>query len=221
MGPIMTRCSLPLLLVGILIASVEGAAACGNGKLIFEDKFETLGPSWKVEQKYRKLTTGTGGLTITVAPGKDVGALNRSGVYKNFEVCAAFVTKSIKGADDLFAIRFWTPDGNDEYWAVTWTGKGWFVVNRYENDEPKAITSQIENSSLLNDPGETNEVSIRVDDNKGTFSVNGKKVTDFTGQPPENGSLFGFLVSEDKGNPGPSTFTLKSIQLREVGTDQP
>ena len=43
---IMCRCTLSLLLVGFLIASVEGAAACGNGKRILEDKFATLDPAW-------------------------------------------------------------------------------------------------------------------------------------------------------------------------------
>jgi hypothetical protein len=28
------------------IVGANGAQACGNGKVIFEDKFETLDPSW-------------------------------------------------------------------------------------------------------------------------------------------------------------------------------
>jgi hypothetical protein len=188
MSLIVSRHGSLILAFAILLVGADYAAACGNGKLILEDKFETLDPAWKVEKNYNKLTTGPGGLSITIAPGNDVGALSHSGSYENFEICAAFITEGIKGTDDLFAIRFWTSDGNDEYWAVIWTERSWFKVNRYENDEPKAITSQIEDSSLLNKPGPTNEASIRLNDKKGTFSVNGKKVADFTGQPPEGDS---------------------------------
>jgi hypothetical protein len=219
MHPVIARyASLALPLV-IVIAGAGSASACGTGRLVLEDKFNTLDPAWSIEKKYTKLTAGPDGLTIVVPAGKDVGALNQFGAYKNFELCIWVVAeKADPAADDLFAVRFWTPDGNDEYWAVTWTGKSRFVVNRYVDGKPTAITAQINNSSLLHS-GAVNEFSVSVNGNKGAFSTNGQKVTDFTGQPPDNGSIFGFLVSANQSNP--STFVLKDLQLREVEAAQP
>lgn len=219
MRPVIARCAWLALPLGFLIAGVGSVSACGTGRLVLEDKFNTLDPAWSVEHNYTKLTAGPDGLTIVVPAGKDVGALNQFGAYKNFELCIWFVAeKADPAADDLFAVRFWTPDGNDEYWAVTWTGKSQFVVNRYVNAKPTAITSQINNSSLLHS-GVVNEVSVSVNGNMGAFSINGQRVADFTGQPPDNGSVFGFLVSANKSNP--STFVLKDMQLREVVAKQP
>ena len=150
MHPVIARYAWLALPLGILIAGMGSAAACGNGKLILEDKFNTLAPAWSIEKKYDQLTTGPDGLTLVVPAGKNVGALSQSALYKNFELCIwVEVDKADPAADDLFALRFWTPDGNIEYWAVTWTGKGWFVVNRYVGATTTAITPQIENSSPL------------------------------------------------------------------------
>jgi hypothetical protein len=203
-----------ILSLAVLIVGSRGASACGNGKLILDDKFNSVASAWSIEKKYTKLSPGPVGLTIVVSPGKDVGALNEADTYKNFELCMWVSLKS-GGADDMFAVRFWTPDGADEYWAVTWPAKGQFVVNRYVNDNPTAITSQIENSGLL-DAGGENEIGVSVIGNKGTFSVNGKKVTDFVGQPPDKGSIFGFLVSADKHDRGSATFVLRDVQVRDI-----
>ena len=63
----------------------------------------------------------------------------------------------------------------------------------------------------------TNELSVTVNDNKATIAINGKKIVDFTGQPPDGGSLIGLSFGTLKSDPGPSTVTVKSIQVREVG----
>jgi len=218
MDRVPARYATPALSFGILVAGLLAggaeAAACGSGKLIREDTFKTLDPAWAIEQKYTKLTAGPDGLTIGVPAGKNVGALYQSGLYRSFELCIRAVTeKPDPNADDLLALRFWTPDGNDEYWAVTWTGRGWFVVNQYVGGaKPKAITPQIKDTLPLHGDG-VNEFSVSVNGNRGVFSLNGQKLTDFTGQPPDGGSIFGFLISADENHA--STFVLKDLQLRE------
>ena len=64
-----------------------------------------------------------------------------------------------------------------------------------------------------------NEVSVSVNGSMGALSINGQRVADFTGQPPDNGIDFGFPVSANQGNP--STFVLKDMRLREVVAKQP
>lgn len=213
---VVARYAALILSLAIVIGDAGGASACGNGKLILEDNFNTIASAWSIEKKYTRLTSGPAGLTVVVAPGKDVGALDDAATYKNFELCM-WVKVNGGGAEDMFAVRFWTPDGNDEYWAVAWPAKGQFVVNRYVNDNPTAVTSQIENSGLLKAGGE-NEFGVTVVGNKGAFWVNGRKLADFAGQPPDKGSIFGFLASADKHDRGAATFVLRDMQLREVDT---
>jgi hypothetical protein len=98
------------------------------------------------------------------------------------------------------------------------SGRSWFVVNRYIDAKPNAITPQIKNATRLRSGG-ANEYSVSVSGNKGTFAINGQKVTDFTGPSPDHGSVFGFLVSAHQDHP--STFVLRNLQLREVTAAQP
>jgi hypothetical protein len=91
MPPITRRCRLSLLLVGFLIASVVGAAACGNGKLILEDKFATLDPAWDFKNSAptdtRTRTNGPGGLTYQLDEEALVWPLNTAAKHENYEVC--------------------------------------------------------------------------------------------------------------------------------------
>jgi hypothetical protein len=207
------------LWLGVLLAGAGDASACGGGRLVAQDRFDTLDPAWSIEKKYDKLTTGPDGLTIAVPAGTSVGALNQFGAYKSFELCISAVTeKADPASDNLFGVRFWTPDGNNEYWAVTWTGRGWFVINRYVDAKPSPITPPIKNAALLRSGG-VNEYAVSVTGDKGTFLINGQKVADFTGPPPDHGSVFGFLLSAHQSHP--STFVLKDLQLREVAAARP
>ena len=102
--------TVPSLIIGLL-ASTTGAAACGSGKLIFEDKFATL-DSWTFDGSDAEMVApGPNGLVAKVPPGKTASALHQPDRYDNFEVCASFEAKSVKGEGDFVALRFWTTDG--------------------------------------------------------------------------------------------------------------
>jgi hypothetical protein len=50
-------------------------------------------------------------------------------------------------------------------------------------------------------------------------TVNGKKAQEsnrLSGQAPEGGGMIGFYMGTSKEDTGPSTFTIKSIEVREV-----
>ncbi len=75
---------------------------------------------------------------------------------------------------------------------------------------------QDEVDAILKGTNVTNEISVTVNDTKATLVVNGKKMIEFSGQPPEGGSLIGFTFGTLKNDPGPTIFTLKSIEVHEV-----
>ena len=213
----MRQITLIALALAVFFAIGNGdAAACGKGKLIFADKFASLDAGWKFDGSDDDgITPGPNGLVVKVHPGNTSSAIHQPERYDNFEICTVFEAHSEKGAGDFVAVRFWTPDGNAEYWAVTFTGQGWYVVNHYlPGQKPQGVTPDVDNPSWLKDG--MNEVDVSLTGNQGTFSVNGKKVGDFTGEPPEGGSVFGFALYSGKNNTGASTFVLKSIEVHEV-----
>jgi hypothetical protein len=139
MPPIVCRCSLSLLLVGFLLASVEGAAACGNGKLILEDKFATLDPAWDFKNAdptdTSTRTLGPGGLTYQLDEESLVWPLNTAAKHENYEVCAVFETKST--ADDMYlvGVRLWSLDDDNYYEATVFPSDQTYEINAYKQGE--------------------------------------------------------------------------------------
>ena len=221
MHPIMSGCRVLVLSVGVIIAGVDGALACGNGKLLFEDKFETLDPAWGFSQDDATRSNGPGGLVYKFKPNQSYSLLNQSSLYQNYEVCAVFATEVPADANAYVGVNFWGSDFDNVYEGDIFPALGTFAVYRYQNKKFINPIPSRSDASIVKGTSATYEISVTVNGNKATLAVNGKKVIDFTGQPPEGGSLFGLTIGTGKNDTGPSTLTVQSIQLREVGTAQP
>jgi hypothetical protein len=124
MHPIMSGCRVLMLSVGVIIASVGGALACGNGKLLLEDKFETLDLAWGFEQNDPSRSNGPGGLVYEFKPGENIILLNQAGLYDNYEVCAVFATKVPTDAYAYVSVNFWGSNYNNAYGARHLSGLG-------------------------------------------------------------------------------------------------
>ncbi len=220
MRPLMLRYSLPLLCVASLVAGVDTAAACGNGKLILEDKFQTIDPSWEFETENGR-KNGPDGLSYEIFPDHpdSIGVMNTSVTPDNYEICITFTIKPAK-VDGLFGIRFGYANSDDEYWALIYLRQGKYVVNHYVNDDIHSVSPYVINPSLLRIGGAVNDASVSVNGNNGVYSLNGTKVTDFAIEPPKGAGRFGFVMALFKESPVPATFTIKSIQLRAAANAQ-
>lgn len=203
--------------IAFLFSGIGLAMACGNGKLIFEDKFETLDPAWGFDQSNPKRSNGPQGLTYKYDPGDNLILLNQAGLYDNYEVCGVFTTDLPANSDAWVAVDFWANDSDNAYEADIYPAAGTYGVYRYERGKAlKPISPTGADAVKKGTASVNNEISVSVNGNKATIAINGKKVTDFTGQPPEGGSLFGFALGTLKSDTGPSIFNVKSIQLREL-----
>jgi hypothetical protein len=129
-----------------------------------------------------------------------------------------FATKVPADANAYVSVNFWASDNDNKYGAKIYPAFGTFDVYRLENKKFLTPVSTKSNPAISKGTDVTNEISVTVNGNKGTLAINDKKVIEFTGQPPAGGSQFGFWVGADKGDTGPSTFILKSFQLREIGS---
>jgi hypothetical protein len=218
MRPTMSGCRVLVLSVGIIVAGGDAALACGSGKLLIEDKFETLDPAWGFEQNDAARSNGPGGLVYKLDPNDSIDLLNQAGLYDNYEVCAVFATEFPANAGGWVGVNFWGDDKNNVYEADIYPTSGAFGVGRYQNKKFLNPVPSQDSDAINKGTSVTNEISVTVNGNKATIAINGKKAIDFTGQPPEGGSLFGLTFGTRKDDTGPSTIAVKDIQLREAGT---
>jgi hypothetical protein len=196
------------------VAGADYAIACGNGKLILEDKFETLDPAWGLMEQDPTRSIGTEGLVYIIQPGNVLHVLNQSGIYDNYEVCAVFATKVPADGNAYVGVNFWGSNDDNLYGAEIFPAVGTFDVYRIENKKFLTPVPAKSDPAISKGTDVTNEISVTVNGNKGALAINDKKVVEFTGVPPEGGSQFGFWVGGDKTSL--STLILKSIQLREI-----
>lgn len=211
---------LAILLAGFLFGSTGmAAAACGNGKLLFEDKFQTLAESWMFGGSSDRPNAGRNGLTAAIAPEHAVYARKSDSSYRDVDICGVAAISNKNSDGGFFAIRFWFDDSGTSYWAVAFPGKGLFWVQRLPKDsKPVRLTPKTFNPALVNASG-TNEFRVRLKGDTGAFIVNGKRVSNFTREAPGSESAVGFIAFPAE-SPEPTTFALKSFETRELGTDQ-
>lgn len=208
-----------LSLTGFLIASIGIAAACGNGKLVFEDKFQTLAESWMLSSDSDRPNAGGDGLTAALLPDHVVSARKIDTSYRDVDICAVATLTNKNNPNAFFAVRFWFGDNGVSYWAVAFPASGLYWVQRLDKDGNRTrVMPRTLNPSLANASG-ANEFRVRLQGNSGAFIVNGKKVGTFTRDPPGGESVVGF-VGFPADNPEPTAFTLKRFEIRELGTDQ-
>lgn len=214
-------CSISLAL-GILLVGTLPAGACGNGRIILEDKFETLDPAWDFAPNAAYRTNGPAGLTYRVEPGQDYLLLNQAGIYENYEVCAVFDSKLPSNEANVWmGVAFWAEDRETMYEADVYPAWGSYTVMRYLKGKTLKPVPLNTSPTIHKGTESNNELSVVVEGSKSTFRINGTKIVEFRGQPPEHGSLFGFAIGSLKSDKGPSTVTLKRIELREVAAVQP
>jgi uncharacterized membrane protein len=198
-----------------LIAAAGDAAACGEGKLIFDNGFKDFDQAWVLAGDSDTPEIGPDGLTAAIEPGNDVAAGTRD-KYADVEVCAVVTSNSRDDATDFFGLRFWFGGNGVSYWAVAFPAKGLFFVERFEKGKDTAIiTSKTLDPSLLDSSG-VNEFSVRLHGSDGAFFVNGKKISKFRRDPEAGTSPVGFIMFPSSKNSEPVVFTMKSFQVREM-----
>ena len=102
---------------GALLAT--GAQACGNGKVIFEDKFETLDPGWGKTSD--RLSVDNGALVIKAEAGTGRWAMSQSDYYQDVAICVDATVVNVPDQNSGFtAIVFWYQDNSNYYEFGYW-----------------------------------------------------------------------------------------------------
>lgn len=198
---------------GLALAS-SSAFACGSGKILFEDKFDKLDPSWGI-------TLGDGwsvgqGLKATLKPNDSYEYLNQTSLYDDYEICMT-VAVQFTGDDSADPyIVFWGADNDNFYEAGVGAHYGKYSVWRKQRSKWLNPVAWTETAAVKKGSGVVNEISVTVTGNHAVININGQKVTEFSGQPPDGGSQIGIDIEADKDNKASSVITITDIQVRAV-----
>lgn len=192
--------------------SMPAFAAC-TGKAAFEDDFQTLDPSWGPPDA--NLFAQNGAMVIKPQPGYIRWSLSQSDFYGDGSVC---VTEAITEASDITQVQalvlFWaTPDYANMYALnIGSDGKqGYYKLDKLSNKRwltPIAWTADPVIKFAL---GDTNTVEVQMAGHVASIIINGKKLNQLNGDPPDGGGLIG--LGGESGDGVNATFTFQKFQF--------
>jgi hypothetical protein len=196
---------LMVALAAVLLAVTAGLA----GKVLFEDKFTSLDPSWGAPGPIMDVKDGK--LVITPEKNTSQTILNQGNVFPN-DGEASFAIAYVKAPAPTWGsgLVFWAKDYN-EYYAILMNAEGWFAVQRYVAGRYLLPVAWRESDAIKKGEGALNQIKVVTKGNKATVVVNGKEVITFSGQPPAGGSLIGFKVAS--GPEGANSVAFSNFQL--------
>ena len=197
--------ALMMAMAVVLLAVTAGLA----GKVLFEDKFTSLDPSWGAPGPIMDVKDGK--LIITPEKNTSQTILNQANVFPN-DAEASFAMTFVKAPAPTWGsgLVFWAKDYN-EYYAVLINAEGWFAVQRYVAGRYLLPVAWRESDAIKKGEGAENQVKVVTKGNKATVFINGKEVISLSGQPPQGGTLIGFKVAS--GPEGANSVAFSNFQL--------
>jgi len=191
----------------VLLAVTAGLA----GKILFEDKFSSLDPSWGAPGPIMDVKDGK----LIVTPEQDTTqtVLNQANVFPN-DGESSFTMTFIKVPAPTWGsgLVFWAKDYN-EYYAVLFNPEGWFAVQRHIAGRYLLPVAWRESEAIKKGEGAENQIKVVTKGNKATIFANGKELISLVGEPPRGGTLIGFKVAS--GPEGVNTVGFSNYQLSQ------
>ncbi len=195
-----------MMAMAVVVLAVTASLA---GKVLFEDKFTSLDPSWGAPGPIMDVKDGK--LIITPEKNTSQTILNQANVFPN-DLEGSFAMTFVKAPAPTWGsgLVFWAKDYN-EYDAVLLNAEGWFAVQRYVAGRYLLPVAWRESDAIKKGEGAENQVKVVTKGNKATVFMNGKEVISLSGQPPQGGSLVGFKVAS--GPEGANSLAFSNFQL--------
>jgi len=179
-------------------------------KVLFEDKFTILDPSWAAPSD--QINAKDGKLVITPTKNTTNTYLNQANILPN-DAEIDFTLTFVKAGDPTYGsgLVYWAKD-YDSWYSLLINANGWFAVTRNVGGNRILIpVAWRESDAISKGEDRKNEVKVVTKGNPATIFVNGKEIISFTGQPPQGGSLIGFRVTS--GPDAPNTVAFSNFQV--------
>jgi hypothetical protein len=201
-----SKVAMLMMAMAVVLLAVTASLA---GKVLFEDKFTSLDPSWGAPGPIMDAKDGK--LVITPQKNTSQTILNQANVFPN-DAEASYTMTFVKAPTPTWGsgLVFWAKDYK-EYYAVLINAEGWFAVQRLVAGRYLLPVAWRQFDGLKAGEGGANQVKVVTKDNKATISINGKEAITLSGQPPQGGSLIGFKVAS--GPEGSNSVAFSDFQL--------
>ena len=195
-----------IMAVALLFVAVN---ACWAAKVVFEDKFTTLDPSWGSPSAIMQVKDGK--FVITPEKNTTQTILNQANVFPD-DLEASYSMTFVKAAAPTWGsgLVFWAKD-YDEYYAVLINAQGWFGVQRHVSNRYLLPVAWRESDVIKKGEGAENQVKVVTKGKQATIFINGKEVITLSGQPPEGGTLIGFKAAT--GPQGTNTVAFGDLKI--------
>jgi hypothetical protein len=196
------------------LASIAAPAlACEGSKVLYEDPFDRLDPTWGEEDDAFHIDRGK--LVILPDPDQAYYAFNNSGYYTDIDLCADVIAVNADLSGDSYAgVIFWGTD-KDNYYSVLITADGYASVFRRQKGKSLSQVDWVQFEGIQKGAEAVNTIRVVTKGNEATFYINGKKFETITGQPPEDGWQFGLRAASPKNSK--ATYGFDNVKL----TSQP
>lgn len=172
--------------------------------VLLADDFSMFDPAWGAEQGWFGVADGR--MFIDFDPGQAFTALYEGAVFQ--DVDATVDVRFVNSADHNAAsgIAFWTDGGADYYLVVLFRGGSIMVTRRINGEWKEPLPSHALPEECKFDPEAWTKLRLVTAGSKATVYVNGVNIATVSGQPPEDGFVFG-LWAQSAENPSRSEFS--------------
>ncbi len=197
--------ALVMALAMVLLMVTAGLAA----KVLYEDKFTSLDPSWAAPSP--TIDAKDGKLTITPDKGMTNTYLNQANFLPD-DIEADYTLAFVKADDPTYGsgLLFWA-SGYDSWYSILINANGWFAVQRLVSGHYLLPVAWREDPSIKKGVGAENQVKVVTKGNQATLFINGKQIVSVSGQPPQGGQLIGFKVAS--GSQGQNSVAFSNFQV--------
>ena len=197
-----------MMIIGMVLLF---ANTCLAAKVLFEDKFATLDPSWGAPTAIMNVKDSK--LVITPEKNTTQTIINQANVFPNdAEITFNLTFVKIPAPTWGSGLVFWAKDYS-EYYALLINANGWLAVQHHTANRYLLPVAWRETTTIKKGVGAVNEVKVVTKGNKATIFLNGKDLITMSGQPPQGGSLIGFKVAS--GTDGANTVAFGDLKVTQ------
>ena len=200
-----------LLCVALAPLSAAPASACGNGKVLLSDSFDTLQSMWGDANDNVKVVDGR--LQLSEANGKSYPAYSTT-TFDDMDVCARVkLVKTDKVSEAYVGVMFWAKDA-DNFYTFEITLDGYATVYQQVDKEWKEIIKDRQVDSIHQGSTRFNEIEVVTRGHQATFYINGEHFDDIAGLEPDGGQHVGFTV--EAPDAGDAAFVADDLKVSEI-----
>lgn len=182
-----------------LLASVTiAAAACQGDIVLFQDRFDSLQPTWGQATDSFKVEDGK--LVVAPAAANSLWVTNRASLYDDIDMCVSMTTVTgVEPEDAKAGLVFWSTDANNLY-VFEFAPNGKASVWRRQRGKWLEQVDWKDAEGAATGDGGTNELRVVTKGNEAILYVNETEFARFTGSAPDNGGQIGvFAESPEAG----------------------